>query len=51
MEQKIGFLYRVTVIGADGRVKDESVTRNLMPMEAMNHLFTTCFASGAQNLS
>ena len=51
MEQKIGFLYRVTVIGADGKVKDESVTRNLMPMEAMNHLFTTCFASGAQNLS
>ena len=51
MEQKIGFLYRVTVIGADGRVKDESVTRNLMPMEAMNHLFTACFASGAQNLS
>lgn len=48
-KKKVGFSYRVEVLGADGLVKDTSIARNLLPMEAVNHLFTTCFANGTPN--
>lgn len=49
LKKKVGFSYRVEVLGADGLVKDTSIAHNLLPMEAVNYLFSTGFSGGTPN--
>lgn len=47
-EIKTGAVYRVEVVAPDGTVSQQSIERNLVPTEGLNHMAAVVFKSGSQ---